>query len=125
MKETISVRLDYDLIKALRLDEYPNKSDRLREVLREYVRMKETRAGLEEIKEQIRLIEERLTALEGKEECTRAVEDIKKTLSVVVKNQRTLYGRMEEIERLSVYAVYGIGLVVFIGIGTLLVELLK
>lgn len=60
MKETLCVRLEYELIERLGIDKASNKSDYLREILREYLKLKEKESTYLGIEEELRNLKREL-----------------------------------------------------------------
>ncbi len=90
MKETICVRLEYELIQKLGLDKAPNKSDYLREILREYVRLKETEKTYLEVGEKIGILKEDLNTIKT------SLGNIKTALGEYKVKKKTKKGKVEE-----------------------------
>ena len=90
MKETICVRLEYELIQKLGLDKAPNKSDYLREILREYVRLKETEKIYLEVGEKLGILKEDLNTIKT------SVGDIKTALGEYKVKKKTEKGEEKE-----------------------------
>ena len=150
MKETICVRLEYELIQKLGLDKAPNKSDYLREILREYVRLKESEKTYLEVGEKLGILKEDLntiktelgnlreikTALESLREIKTALGkyEIKKEgrggkgtkVIPLVEIVEKIYWRVKGIEEIltedvrCLYTLIGIGIVIILQVLMLL-----
>jgi len=152
MKETICVRLEYELIQKLGLDKAPNKSDYLREILREYVRLKESEKTYLEVGEKLGILKEDLntiktelgnlreikTALESLREIKTALGkyEIKKEgrggkgtkVIPLVEIVEKIYWRVKGIEEIltedvrCLYTLIGIGIVIILQVLVLLLK---
>ncbi len=141
MKETICVRLEYELIQKLGLDKAPNKSDHLREILREYVKSEKTylevgeklgilKEDLNTIKTELGNLREIKTVLESLREIKTALgkyeikkeEGGKKGTRVIplVEIVEKIYWRVKGIEEIlsedvrCLYTLIGIGIVIIL-----------
>lgn len=95
MKETICVRLEYELINKLGLDKAKNRSDYLREILREYVRLKEKEKTYLEVGEKITALSEGLNPIKT------TLEDIKKAIGKYEVEKKTKDGK-KKVETIPV-----------------------
>ncbi len=91
MKETICVRLEYELIQKLGLDKAPNKSDYLREILREYVRLKESEKTYLEVGEKLGILKEDLNTIKTELGNLREIKTVLESLREI----KTALGKYE------------------------------
>ena len=152
MKETICVRLEYELIQKLGLDKAPNKSDYLREILREYVRLKESEKTYLEVGEKLGILKEDLNAIKTElgnlREIKTALESLREIKTALGKYEikkeeggkegtkviplveivEKIYWRVKGIEEIlsedvrCLYTLIGIGIVIILQVLVLLLK---
>lgn len=152
MKETICVRLEYELIQKLGLDKAPNKSDYLREILREYVRLKESEKTYLEVGEKLGILKEDLNTIKTElgnlreiKSCLESLGEIKTALGryevkkegrggketkviPLVEIVEKIYWKVKGIEEIltedvrCLYTLIGIGIVIILQVLVLLLK---
>ena len=113
MKEVITIRLERELIEKLGLDKAKNKSELIRELLREYLKQKEE---LEELREQ----------LKSGEELKEKVDSLSTVLSYLSSDLRKVKNKLDEVDdRVESVegGLYELTIIVLLGFGVVIVAL--